>query len=386
MRFILKRQKTENDNTNNLTNINNNNNLKKILIKSRYQILMRISFMLITPIISYCGFFAWKHYKKTRKLIDEYIEAYLNNLKNKIKKFKDKIEKERIKNCEENLNRELDLYEYFDLDICMEIIHLKNEINKRFIDLNYSNLIISKLNSIKNDSLDEYLCVHKEIRRKIKQNQKFIYNLIEDKLEINIDKVIKKINKEKEFLLDLNDSIMIKDFFTRQKFQEANKFDFLDFLNLRNILNYFTFRNKFDNNNLQLTENDNKNNKVSANIDIDLASEEEEFEYTINNKLIRTYCAAFYSFSNNIREKLTELLENNNIDIIDPININRDLNKMTICIIEFNYESIIENYRVDMRNVFHALILNRFFHNNRVIHCFDELKSFLNKFKISLLE
>lgn len=385
---IFFRSKDQNQKNSN-TSYQNTNNISKIIKKpNRYFLFMKLSFIIITiPIISYCSFYAWRYYKKTKRLIDDYLESYLNNLKNRISKLKEKLEKERIKNCDENINKELTVYDLFDLDICLEIIDLRNEINKRFINLNYSDLVMNKVNSISNESFDQYLCVYNEIRKKLKADQVFINSILEEKLNISIERILKKINKEKEFLLELNETIMHKDFFTRRKYEESNKFNLLEFLNI-DIKSIFTNKtNKSKNENLLMIENQELNKKPSNLLDDSLEEEEEEsWNNSISKDLIVNYCSAFYSFANLITEKLLELINNNSIDLIDPININKDLRKLTKGLLDYAYETINENYRLDMKNVFHILLLNKFFHVNKIAHCYDELKSYLMKFNILLLE
>jgi len=416
MRILIDLFNPQNNSISNKTaNKNSNNDLIKRLPKTNTKLnrYLKINLLIITiPIISYCSLYTWKYYKKTKKVIDDYLDSYLNRLKQRIKFFKEKMEAERIRNCNNNLNIELDLYNFIDLNTCLEIIHLKTEINHRLIYLQNYELYANKLQALHSEVFEEYFCYFNEIKKKNRINDWDVLRIIEENLNISYKKIEQKVNEEKEFLIELNEIIMTKDFYTREKYEYENKFSLYEFFNIDGILSFFSFFKKIKNivnqnnkknfNDLSLNNQNNTNIDISENINnidkdfnnqifdpkeiLDISIESQRNKFTIPENQIGLYCSAFIDFSNIIIKKLEDILGRNDIDLTDQINISRDLKNFTKCLLSNAFEFIKEKYKLNIKNIFPVILLNECFKEERIIYCLDELKSYLTKFNICLLD
>ena len=164
------------DDDNKVKNINTNLNIyskssSKLNQKGKFFQSNYMKFKLIIisiPLISFCFLYAWKQYKKSRKILDDYTNFLIKKLNEKIKLIYEKFELEKNKNSNNNLGIESNLYKFFDLDICLEIIFLKNEIENKILYINDYDLIVSKNNSAQTEIFEEYFCYFNEIKKKKK--------------------------------------------------------------------------------------------------------------------------------------------------------------------------------------------------------------------------
>lgn len=409
-----------NANSNNSSRSSTTNKSSNILRKhinkgSKFTNYLKINLLIITiPIISYCSLYTWKYYKKTKKLLDDYLLAYIKLIKQKLKFFREKLEAERIKNCNNNLSIELDFYKFIDLNTCLEIVHLKNEICNRLIYLKNYELYTNKVQAIQGDVFEEYYCYFNEIKKKNKCNDSEVVKIIEDYLNVSYKKIQEKLNDEKDFLLELNEAVMSKDFYTREKFDSENKFSLYEFFNIDGLISLFGFlrfyrkeekeklnyREKdclsFNNNvnNNSNTNNNNRNENSHKNYNeifdpkelLDMSIEQERNKFTVPQKQIGLYCSAFLSFSNVIIKKLEDILNRNDIELIDQINVSRDLKNFTKCLLSNASDLVREKYKVNIKNIFSVLVQNECFKDERITYYFEELKSYIIKFQICLID
>lgn len=386
-----------------------NNMIRKHVNKgSKFGNYLKINLLIITiPIISYCSLYTWKYYKKTKKLIDDYLSSYLKKIKQKLTFFKEKLEAERIKNCNDNLNIDLDIYNFIDLNTCLEIVHLKTEITNRFLYLRNYELYTNKMQAIQGEVFEEYFCYFNEIKKKNKANDLEIIKIIEDNLNISYKKIEAKLDEEKDFLLEFNEIIMAKDFYTREKYESETRFSLYDFLNIDGLISLFGFLNffkkqeknkmledkSFHNSNPSFSNNTNVRGNENIQHEIfdpkellNISVEPEKDKFTIPHKQIGLYCSAFLDYTNVVIKKLEEILNRNGIELIDQISVSRDLKNFTRCLLSNANDLVKEKYKLNTKNIFHVLMQNECFKDERITYYFEELKSYLIKFQICLLD
>lgn len=389
MRIIINLFKPQDEKNKNNKNIKNENK-KKLNLGSLKNYLTLNVIVITIPIISYCTLYAWKYYKKTKRIIDDYLECYLNKLKEKIKAIRNRLEVERVKNCNLNLKIELDIYKYFDLNLCLEILHIKNELDNRFLFIKNPELINHKINAIHGDVFEEYYCYFNEIKRKNKFYNPQSINIIEEQLDISYKKVLEIIEDHKEYLIDLNDYIINKDFYTREKYEQENKLSFYDLFNITKILDYLNVFKYFKNQKEEIRELSNETLNLNTSINnkdlLDELNEENTNKFTIPNKDIIYYTSAFLFFAKIIIGKLERILIQNNIDLCDQINIHKDIKNYTKCLLSNANDFILEKYKIPMKNLLPVIAQNNCFKDEKIIYYFEELKSYLIKFGICLID
>jgi len=397
------------------------NMLRKQINKgSKFSNYLKINLLIITiPIVSYCTLYTWKFYRKTKKLIDDYLDSYIKRITKKLNHFREKLEAERIKNCNKNLSIELDFYSFIDINTCLEIVNLKAEISNRLVYLKNYELYTNKIQAIQGDVFEEYYCYFNEIKKKNRSNDSEVIRIIEENFNISYKKIEEKINDEKEFLLELNELIMAKDFYTREKYESENKFSLYDFFNIGGFISLFSFlgfskkkqqsihdkdylisNNNNDHNNNSYNNSNNNSNNTKKNENVKIQSEifdpqellnisidqPESNKFTIPQNQIGLYSSAFLSFSNVIINKLEDILNRNDIDLTASINVRKDLRNMTKCLLSNAVDLVKEKYNLNIKNIFAVVVQNDCFKNERVTYCFDELIGYLLKFKICLLD
>ncbi len=390
-----------NNNNNQSFTSNPNKPIEKRVSSRKYKFFkfLKINFLILTiPIISYCSLYTYKFYKKTKLLINDYLENYIQRIKLKLVFFQEKLSKEKIKNSNQNLSIELNLIDLIDLNTCLDIINLKIEISDRFIYLNYNNLYMSKIEAIQCQVFEEYFCYFKEIKKIKKLNSEKFDRIIKEKLNIDLKDVSNKLNDEKIFILELNEQIAKRDFYTKEKYCNENKFSLYEFFHLEKVFSYFSsfgFIKQGTSNNIKNKENiettfnrDLIYNKIFDSNEIFNAEIclEKRNKFTIPVKEISFYLSAFIEFAKFIIDKLQNILDQNDISLADPINISKQLKEFTNCVISNANDIIKEKYKTNIKNVYPIIIQNDFFKDDRIFYYYEELKSYLIKFEILLID